>query len=209
MNSKSLVPLSGVVAVALIIASFLLGGEPPDTDAPVDEVVDFYTENDGEIQGSSGLLALGALFFLFFSTNVAGVLRRAQGETGGSSALSFAGGILFAVGATIFAGIGFTLGDAVDELDASAVQTLHVMNMNMFFPIAVGTAAFFLGSGIATVKTGALPKWLGWIAIVLGIIAVTPVGFAAFMALGLWTVIVSVMLAMRAGSEPAGPAGPA
>jgi hypothetical protein len=203
MTAKSLVPLSGIAAVAFIIASFAVSGETPDTDASVQEVVDFYTDNDSELQAAGGLLALGALFFLFFSTNVAGVLRRAQGETGGSSALSFAGGVLFTVGATIFAGISFTLGDAVDDIDPSAVQTLHVLNNDMFFPIAVGTAAFLLGSGIAIVKTGVLPKWLGWVAIVLGIVAVTPLGFFAFTALGVWVLIVSVMLALRAGAEPA------
>jgi hypothetical protein len=203
MTAKSLVPLSGVAAVALIIGAFAVSGETPDTDAPINEVVSYYTEHDSDLQWSGLLLALGALFFVFFSTNVAGLLRRAQGETGGSSALSFAGGIMFAVGALIFAGIAFTQGDAADDIDPAALQTLHVMGNDMFFPVAIGTAAFLLGTGIAVVKTAALPKWLGWVAIVLGIVAATPAGFFAFMGLGIWTLIVSVMLSLRAGAEPA------
>jgi hypothetical protein len=203
MSPRQLVPLSGVAAVALIIAAFVIPGETPDTDASVGEVVSFYVDHDSEMQWASFLLALGALFFVFFSTNVAGMLRRAQGETGGSSALSFAGGIIFAVGGLIFAGIGFTLGDAVDDIGPASVQTLHVLSNDMFFPVAVGTATFLIGTGIATVKTGALPKWLGWVAIVVGIIAVTPLGFFAFLALGIWTAIVSVLLSLRAGTETA------
>jgi hypothetical protein len=203
MTARRLVPLSGVAAVAFLIGAFAIGGDTPDTDAPINEVVSFYTEHDSDQQWGAFLLSLGALFFVFFSTNVAGMLRRAQGETGGSSALSFAGGILFAVGVLIFAGLAFTLGDAADDIEPSAVQALHVMSNDMFFPVAVGTATFLIGTGIAVVKTGALPAWLGWVAIVLGVVAVTPAGFFAFMALGIWTLIVSVMLSMRAGAETA------
>jgi hypothetical protein len=67
----------------------------------------------------------------------------------------------------------------------------------MFFTVAVGTSAFLLGAGVGTLRTGALPNWLAWAAIVIGVLAVTPVGFFAFLALGIWTLIVSVMLFMR------------
>jgi len=200
MTATRIVPLSGIVAVAAIFAAFALSGETPDTDAPVNEVVDFYNDHKDDLQLTGALLALGALFFTFFSTTLAGVLRRAQGEAGGSSALSFGGGILFAVGLAIFAGLNFTIGDAADDIDPASLQALHVLGNDMFFPLAVGTAAFLLGSGIATVKTGALPKWLGWVAIVLGVLAATPLGFFSFMALGVWTLIVSVLLSMRAGT---------
>jgi hypothetical protein len=203
MNAKRLVPLSGVVAVGCIVGAFAVGGETPDVDASLQDVVSFYTDHDSDQQFAGLLLALGSLFFLFFSTNVAGLLRRAQGETGGSSALSFGGGVMFSVGVAIFAGIAFTLGDAANDIEPAALQALHVLGEDMFFPLAVGAAAFLLGSGIAIVKTATLPKWLGWVAIVLGVVAATPAGFFAFMGLGIWTLIVSVMLSLRAGAEPA------
>jgi hypothetical protein len=198
MNWSKLVPLSGVAAVACILGGFLVVGDTPDADAPVQEVVSFWTDHDSDGQFSGLLLSLGAFFFLIFSTTVAGLLRRAQGETGGSSALAFGGGVLFAAGGAIFAGIVFCLGDVAGDVGPGTLQTLNVMNEDMFFPIAVGVATFLLGSGIATVKTGALPKWLGWVAIVFGVLGVTPVGFVSFGVLGLWTLIVSVMLAMNA-----------
>ena len=203
MTARRLVPLSGIAAVALIVAAFAIPGETPDTDASIGEVVSYYQSHDSDMQWAGALLALGAVFFVFFSTNVAGLLRRAQGDAGGSSALSFAGGILFAVGALIFAGFAFTLGDTVDDIGPASIQTLHVLGNDMFFPVAAGTAIFLIGSGIAAVKTGALPAWLGWVAIVIGIVAVTPLGFFSLMALGVWTIIVSILLAMRAGTETA------
>lgn len=199
MSAKQLVPLSGVLAVVLMIAAFAVGGETPEADDSLSEVVSYYSEHDTDLQIASALLALGGFFFLVFSTTVAGVLRRAQRESGGPSALSFAGGIVFAVGVTIFAGLGFTAADIVGDAEPSVVQALNALGSDMFFTVAVGTGAFLLGAGIATLKSGALPRWLGWAAVVIGVIAITPAGFFGFIALGVWTLIVSVMLSLRAG----------
>ena len=201
--SAKLVPLSGVAAVALMIAGFAIGGETPGTDDSLTEVVSYYSDHDTDIAIAAALLGLGAFFFLVFSTTVAGLLRRAQGESGGSSALSFAGGIVFAVGVTIFAGVGFAAADAVDDVEPAVVQTLNTLGSDMFFTVAVGTGAFLIGTGIATLKTGVLPRWLGWAAVVIGIIAITPLGFFGFVALGIWTLIASVMLALRADEATA------
>ncbi len=40
---------------------------------------------------------------------------------------------------------------------------------------------------------------MGWLAIVIGVLAITPNGFFAFLALIVWILIVSVILTMRAG----------
>src|SRR5262245_53966407 len=158
MSGKKLVALSGVLAVLLIVGAFIVGGETPDDDASLNEIADFYIDNDSDQMVAAGLLGLAAFFFLVFSTTLAGVLRRAQNDTGGPSALSFAGGIVFAVGLTIFAGLAFSAGTVADDLDPVALQTLNVLNNNMFFPLALGVAAFSVGSGVGVIKTGVLPK---------------------------------------------------
>ena len=203
MTSKQLLPLSGVASVLLIVASFIVVGESPDLDAPAREVVSYYTDNDSSLQFGAALLALGAFFFMLFATTVASLLRRDPARGAVAANFSFAGGIVFAVGATIFAGLAFTGGDAVDDVGPATLQTLHVLEMDMFFTVAVGTGAFLLGSGVGALKSGVLPSWLAWAAIVIGVIAITPLGFFGFLALGIWTLIVSVMLAMQARVAPA------
>ncbi len=63
---------------------------------------------------------------------------------------------------------------------------------------------FSIAIGLAILRTAALPKWLGWVMIVIGVIGVTPVGFFGFFAVMIWSVIVAVML-YRRGGEPARP----
>ena len=57
---------------------------------------------------------------------------------------------------------------------------------------------FLIASGISIVRHGALPRWLGWVAIVLGVASATPAFFIAFLLAAIWILIVSVMLALRA-----------
>jgi hypothetical protein len=195
---NKLVPLSGVAAVLAILGGFLITGDTPDADASATTVASFWGDHDSDGQFSGAVLALGSVLFLIFSGTLAGVLRRAQNETGGASTLAYGGGILMAVGIAIFAGLVFTLGDVGSDIDPSAAQTLNALNEDLFFPVAAGSVAFLLGAGIGVLKTGVLPKALGWLAIAGVVIGVTPVGFLALAVLAVFTLITSVMLAMRA-----------
>jgi hypothetical protein len=208
MNEKLIGPLTGILFVVLVIVAFVVGGETPDVDDSPQEIVSFYVDNDSEQQFASALLALAAVPFIFFLGTLRRALRAAAGDEGGLSTVVMLGGLMIVVGLGIFAGIGFTLGDAADELPASAVLTLNAMNSDFFFPGAIGVAAFNLGLALAVLRHGGLPRPLGWVALVLGIIALTPGGFFAFLATGIVIIWASVFLAMEVGGAEA-PPGPA
>jgi hypothetical protein len=212
MDWKRLAPLTGVLFVALLIASFLVSGETPDADASAQEAVSFYTSNDTSVTVSAALGGLGVVAFLFFLGILRGELRRYEAEPGVLSATAFAGGILVAVGGAAFSAFALTLSDTADKLDPSAVQALNALNEDFFVPLAAGSLVLLLAAGIAAVRTRAFPKWLGWAAIVIAIAWVTPAFFIAGPGALLWIVIVSVMLSQRAAATttpaPAAPARP-
>jgi hypothetical protein len=204
MNAKTIGPLMGILFIVLIIVAVVVGGETPATDDPPREIVDFYLDNDDEQALASVIVALACVTLIFFVGSLRRALRAAAGDEGGLSTVALLGGVVMAVGASIFAGIGFTLGDAADELPPAAILTLNALNSDMFFTVAVGTAVFNLGLGLAVVRHGGLPRPLGWLALVLGILSITPVGFFAFLATGIVIVWASVALAMSANTA-AGP----
>jgi hypothetical protein len=198
MNAKQVGPLTGILFVVLVIVAFAVGGETPDVDDSAHKVVSFYVDNDSEQEIAAALLALGCVAFVFFLGTLRRALRAAAGDEGGLSTVALLGGLMIVVGASIFAGIGFTLGDTADDLPASAVLALNALNSDLFFPLAVGTAVFNLGLALAVLRHGGLPRLLGWLALVVGIAALTPAGFFAFLATGIVVVWGSVFLALRA-----------
>ena len=56
-------------------------------------------------------------------------------------------------------------------------------------PLAVGLQVFLLGRRPGRVRLGMLPKWLGWVAVLVAVLAITPIGFVSFMAMALWILV--------------------
>jgi hypothetical protein len=210
MNARTIGPLTGILFVVLFIVAFIVSGEPPSIDDSPREIVDFYLDNDESQQLGSALLALGCVALVFFLGSLRRVLRAAAGDEGGLSTVVLLGGVVIAVGGSIFAGIGFTVGDAADELPPDAILVLNALNSDMFFTVAVGTAVFNLALGLAILRHGGLPRPLGWVALVVGIAALTPAGFFAFLATGIVIVWTSIALIMEpnAGAGPTSAATP-
>jgi hypothetical protein len=206
-SSKArLVPLTGVAALVLLVVGAIVGGEPPELEDTGDEVLAFYQDDEGAQIASSILVTYGALFLVFFASTIRSRLRREEEPGGVLSAAAFGGGLLIALGIALFAGINFTLADAADDLDPAAAQALNALNLDLFFPVALGTAVFFWATGLGMVRAAGLPSWLGWTALVLAVVSLTPIGFFAFLAGGLWILAASVLFALRpAGGSPGAP----
>jgi hypothetical protein len=205
-----LVPLTGVAFIALVIIGFAVGGEPPDADQPAQEIVDHYVDNKDSVQAGVFLSAVAAAVFLFFAGYLRKVLRAAEGETGTLPAVALAGATVMATGAGIDAMISFTLAETADNIEPSAVQALQALWDNDFIPFIIGAGVFLLASGISIVRHGALPRLLGWIGIVLGVLTLTPIGFVGFLGGAAWVLVASVIMTLqaRAATQPPPPAGP-
>jgi hypothetical protein len=201
-----LAPLTGVAFVVVAIVGFAVGGEPPGADDPVQEIVDHYVDNKDSVEIGAAMVGVAAALLIFFGGYLRKVLRAAEGEGGTLSAVVLVGAAVMAVGAALDATISFALAESADDVDPTAVQALQALWDNDFMPLAVGSTVFLLASGISVVRHAALPKWLGWAAILFGIISLTPAGFIGFLGGALWILVVSVMLALRA--RPATPTTP-
>jgi hypothetical protein len=202
-------PLTGVAFVVVAIIAFAVGGEPPDSKHSAGEIANFYRDNESSIQISAALITLAVLLLIFFAGYLRRELRQAEGEGGVLSLVAFSGALVLAVGAAFDATIGFAMADAADHVQPAQLQTLQVLWDNDFLPIALGTEVLMLAAGLSIVRHRALAPWMGWAAIVLAVLGLTPAGFVAFLGGALWIAAASVMLAMRArGSAAAKPAAP-
>jgi hypothetical protein len=199
-SKEWLVPLTGVAFIVVGILSFIIGGEPKSADEPVNEIVDFYVDNKDSVQiGAIGGVVAGVLL-IFFGAYLRRVLRAAAGEEEILSLVSFVGLVLVALGFAIDGTIAFALAEAVKDIDPIAVQSLQALWDNDFMPIMLGILAFLWATGISVIRSGALPKWMGWVMILLGIVGVTPIGFAAFAGAAILVLVISILLSVRARS---------
>src|SRR5215208_5046907 len=197
-----LVPLAGVGFVVLGIISFAVQGEPKSADDPVNEIVDFYLDNKDSILVAQVIGAIAGLLLIAFGAYLAKVLRAADEGSWVLPLLPLVGFVIMDIGFAIDGTILIALAEAADDIEPSSVQTLQALWDNDFLPIALGVMVFLFSFGIAAVRSGALPKWLGWVAILLGIVAlIPPIGFASFIGGALLIVIVSVLLAVRTRRE--------
>jgi hypothetical protein len=203
-----LAPLTGALAVAACVASAVLVGETPDpTEESAQQVADFYVDNKDQVLFGSALFSLGGLLFVFFGGWLRRLLRDAEGPTGILSAVAFAGTVIFAAGAAVSATLGFGLAETADDIDPVALEALNAFQGYYFFPFAVGLALLLVASGLSVIRHGALPAWLGWVALPIGVAVHTPAGpFAALLA-GLWILVVSIMCAIQRRGARAGGAG--
>ncbi|MGH2984889.1 MAG: hypothetical protein ACRDK5_11665 [Solirubrobacterales bacterium] len=201
MNRNWVAPLTGAAFVVVAIVGAVLMGEPPEADNPADEIVDHYVDNKDSIEIGAFLGALAGTLLIFFFGYLRSVLRAASGDGGFLYALPLIGAAIIALGIAIDSTISFAIAEAAEDIEPEQVQTLQALWDNDFLPFILGSQVLWFSTGIAVVKSGALPKWLGWIAIVFGVAALTPAGFFAFLAGGIWILIVSIMLATRGRDE--------
>jgi hypothetical protein len=170
------------------------------------------------IGGPTSTVALVVMFlaftvFLFFLGSLWATLRRAEGGSGWLSTTALGGGLVAIavklVGDAPLLAARYRAGEGLDPQLARALQDMYDASFGLhFFPLAVLLAA----SAIVAIRSGGLPRWLGWAAAVISValIAGAAVGSAdfqsewaglPFLLFMLWVIAASVVLIRRAG-EP-------
>jgi hypothetical protein len=192
-------PLTGLGFVLLVLLAVIVGGESPGADDSLAQVVDYWDENQDQAIWASIIAAISTVFLLWFAGVWRATLAAAEGGPARLANTAFGGAIIAAMGWACLIAFNFAAADTSGEVAPEATQALSVLQADFFFPLSIGFSVFLLASGLAIVRGPAiLPRWLGWVAIALGVLAVTPAGFFAILLALAWIIAVSLMLFMRA-----------
>jgi len=204
MTLRRWLALSGVGAAVLFAASFLSAGGSPNDDAHAANVVKYFQDHRVGTQVFNLLGVIAAVLLVLFAVRLREFLR----DDGSDGALlpnaAFAGAVILAAGAMMDSAITFGLVRAARVNFAGPAQTLNVLSNDDFYIISGGVALLLLAAGIATVRKPALPRWLGWTAIVIGIVSLAgPLGFIGALLAIIWLLVVAVLI-FRRDRVPAG-----
>jgi len=198
-SDRAWVPLvTGLGFVVLLIVAMLVTGQPKSADDGPAEVAKWYSDNKdaAEIGSFIGVVAGG--FLIFFGAYLRKVFEPGAGTM--LSILPLIGLAIVATGAAIDGMLMFAAAEAVNDVPPPEIQTIQAIWDNDFLPFLLGVLVFNWSVGFAVLRSGALPKWMGWAAIVFGVIGLAgPVGFVGAIGAALWIIVASIMLSMRAG----------
>jgi hypothetical protein len=195
-------PLAGCVFLALLVASFVVGGSPPGASASTAKVVTFWRDHQNAQIAAALLAGFAAVFLVWFGAVVRTKLRDAEGESGRIAATAFGGFLLIAGGGLAIAGFQFTAADTAGDVPATVTQTLAALNRDFFFLLDGGVLIAVFATAAATLRHAALPRWYGYFSIAVGLIFLTPAFAVAFPAFGVWTLLLSLLTFRATGAMP-------
>jgi hypothetical protein len=204
MKSARLSPLSGIAFVVLLILGIVVvSGNTPEIDDPAAKIASYYGDHQAKETLAVILVALAALSLCVFSVSLRNFLREGAAEDSLWPTVALIGGVV-AVAGVFFAGaIHLTLVEGGDKnISPEAMVAINAIDSESLLAFVVPLGIMLIGVAGSTLSGGgALPKWMGWVALVLGFVFFTPVFWISMLLTLIWILVVSVVMSRRA--EPA------
>ena len=161
---------SGLGFVLFVILSILFDpSDYPDFADSAAEWKAFVTENGDDLQLVALFSLLAALMFLTFAGVMRSALARAEHHLRGFSRaadVAFAGAILGTTGIELANVMTVATASAPGDTEASIIRAMFHLSDACWMGGVVGFVVYMLNAGMLITRTGVLPKWLGWVAIV-------------------------------------------
>lgn len=201
--------LAGVVFVVLVLAATFVPGTPPVRDASTDDIVKFFVDNDSGIRLAAILFGFALIFGLWWLGSFWRVISRLEAN----------GPRLAFIAAAAFIASGAVAGVAQAVLTVPATRGEDLIGTADF---AWSLAFTLYGFGVAliatqmlafaalTLRSGFLPKWMGYLALLSGLLSaggvigagsddevISTIGFFGFLTWMLWVLLASVLLYRR------------
>jgi hypothetical protein len=195
-----IVPLTGVAYLVLEIAGNGSIGNFPDSNTPIAKLIPFYADHHANIARGGFLLHYAALALALFLVAIWGRARQVGVHSFVSGALLVGAAVTVAAAfaeASVYSTLGF-LGAHEGVVTPAALQAWHVNGAGGGATTGNGGLMIaLLAISAAAIASNALPRWLGWSALPLGLVQLTPLGFFAGLVFCLWAAVAGIYMTAR------------
>jgi hypothetical protein len=205
--------LAGAAYVVLfVIGVILIFGNSPDSGSAPAKIISYYSDGAHRTRINIGwlLAGLGVFCFIWFLSALRRTVSRLEAGDGFLSGLVTIGGAIYAsltlAAIAVDTGIRTMSDDTYHHTvypglihaadDASWV--LHASG-------GAGLAAMIVAASVAALRAAAVPRWAGWLGIVVGVLSLGLIVFFPWFVAAIWVLVVSIGMFARAGfqEEPA------
>lgn len=208
--------LGGVLYVVLFIAGGIVSfsGQPDSSSAPA-KIVSYYSDSGHRDKIDIGwiLFVLSVFFFIWFLGGLRQLLRRRTGDDGFLTAVVTVGGAVYA--ATTL--VGTSLNAAIKTMSDDTFQhtvypsLIHATDdagyvIHSSGGLAVG--ALMIAASLAAMGAALIPRWLGIVGVVFGVLAIFSLFFFPQLAIALWVLVAGVLLFRSGGTSRGQAAAP-
>lgn len=202
--SRWLVWTGPAFAVLFYVVAFALQGETPGEKASGTEIVDYYNSHTGRTLSAVFLSPLAATLLVLFFSYLRTEVRERKLRSGPGPTVMISGAVLWASALLWGSVLELTLATSADNAQPAVAQTISVLSNMAWLPFIAGIAVTMIGAGMTVLTSRILPSWLGWVALVAGVISlIGPGGFVGWFVSPAWVLVAGLMLALR--STPATP----
>ena len=197
--------LSGIVFAVLVIVGISVGIRQANDVVPTD-VSGVIAINFGQTQDDirlGAMIILAGVFFLFwFLALLHQRLREAEGQGGWLANVAYSGGLLAGAMLLVFASFGMAASVMKDyQGDWEVAKTLLTLSWDHLAVLVPALAAMVGGTAVVSIRSGVLPRWLGWLSVLLVVAPVLVDPVLMTMVFLIWVVVVSLVLIYQSFSE--------
>jgi MFS family permease len=208
MEDRRVTPLAGLISVVLFVVSVFIqeSGDSPDDNASGAQIAAYFADNLERLAIAAIAWGLAVIALIWFLDGLRTHVLPASGQLARLTYGFGFGTALFALASAMPDVAGALASDNLDRnLTPGAAEVFNNLGDGFFIAAELMLGGFFLAVGLASVRARALPVWVGWISLVLAVVAVIlPIGWAVLVfGLPLWVLLVSALLWLRREPSPA------
>jgi hypothetical protein len=192
-----LTPLTGPLFAVLTVVGFALP-DGPSANASGSRVIAYTAAHRSGVRLADIVATATAVLLVFFAGSLYSRFRETRSGTLGIVALVGAG--IAAVGILLSTTVSWALTDSSTHYSVAGARLLNALGDDIILPVAAGLIVFAISMGIAVLREGWLPSWLGWTIVVLGVASATPAFGLGFFGVVAWCAVTGVMLVTKAAA---------
>ncbi len=206
--------LAGAAYVVLfVVGVILIFGNSPDSGSAPAKIVAWYSDGSHRTAINIGwlLAGLGVFCFIWFLSALRRTVSRLEADDGFLSGLVTIGGAIYATLTLAALAVDTGIRTMSDDTYHHTVYPglIHAADDASWVLHAsggAGLAAMIVAASLAALRAAAVPRWAGWLGIVVGVLSLGLIVFFPWFVAAIWVLVVSIGMFARASrfeEEPA------